>query len=387
MEYVILIIVIAVLAVATGGWLLLVRPRRGRTIEAPPAQASVPPATEATAAPGGAAEPAEAAAAVPDTPAAAAGVLEVERPPPSAGRLVRLRARLARSQSSVGSALLNLLSRDRLDDDTWDEIEEVLITADVGVAPARLMVDDLRTKVKVLGTRSPEDVRGLLKTELLGQLDEDTDRSLHVSPHNGVPAVVLMVGVNGTGKTTTCGKLARALIGDGHTVLLGAADTWRAAAADQLETWGRRVGAETVRADREGADPASVAFDAVSEGIETGVDVVVVDTAGRLHTKVGLMDELGKVKRVVEKKTTVDEVLLVLDATTGQNGLRQARVFAEVVNITGIVLTKLDGTAKGGIVIAVQRELGVPVKLVGLGEGPDDLAPFDPDVFVDAILG
>ena len=299
---------------------------------------------------------------------------------------MRLRARLARSQSSVGSALLNLLSRDRLDDETWDEIEEVLITADVGVAPARLMVDDLRTKVKVLGTRGPAEVRALLRAELLTQLG-DMDRSLHVSPHNGVPAVVLMVGVNGTGKTTTCGKLARVLIGDGHTVLLGAADTFRAAAVDQLQTWGERVGAETVRADRDGADPASVAFEAVTEGTEKGVDVVVIDTAGRLHTKVGLMDELGKVKRVVEKKTTVDEVLLVLDATTGQNGLRQARVFAEVVDVTGIVLTKLDGTAKGGIVIAVQRELGVPVKLVGLGEGPDDLAPFDPGAFVDAILG
>jgi len=386
MEYVILIIVIAVLALGTGGWLLFVRPRRGRTLEAPRPQASAPPATETTAAPGsGEGE----STAVPDTPAAAAaaGVLEVERPPPSAGRLVRLRARLARSQSSVGSALLALLSRDRLDDETWDEIEEVLITADVGVAPARLMVDELKTKVKVLGSRSPDEVRGLLKAELLTQLGEDIDRSLHVSPHNGVPAVVLMVGVNGTGKTTTCGKLARALIGDGHTVLLGAADTFRAAAADQLQTWGQRVGAETVRADREGADPASVAFEAVSEGTEKGVDVVVIDTAGRLHTKVGLMDELGKVKRVVEKKTTVDEVLLVLDATTGQNGLRQARVFAEVVDVTGIVLTKLDGTAKGGIVIAVQRELGVPVKLVGLGEGPDDLAPFDPGAFVDAIIG
>jgi fused signal recognition particle receptor len=384
MEYVILIIVIAVLAVLAGGWLLFVRPRRGRALQAPPAQAKVPPAAGTATGPGsGEAE----SAAAPETPAAATGVLEVERPPPSAGRLVRLRARLARSQSSVGSALLSLLSRDRLDDETWDEIEEVLITADVGVAPARLMVEDLKTKVKVLGTRTPDDVRGLLKTELVTQLGEDIDRSLHTSPHGGVPAVVLMVGVNGTGKTTTCGKLARALIGDGHTVLLGAADTFRAAAADQLQTWGQRVGAETVRADRDGADPASVAFEAVSEGTDKGVDVVVIDTAGRLHTKVGLMDELGKVKRVVEKKTTVDEVLLVLDATTGQNGLRQARVFAEVVDITGIVLTKLDGTAKGGIVIAVQRELGVPVKLVGLGEGPDDLAPFDPGAFVDAILG
>jgi len=383
MEYVILIIVIAVLALGTGGWLLFVRPRRGRTLEAPRPQAPVPPAPQPGGPGGGEAE----RTAVPETPAAATGVLEVERPPPSAGRLVRLRARLARSQSSVGSALLGLLSRDRLDDETWDEVEEVLITADVGVAPARLMVDELKTKVKVLGSRTPDEVRGLLKAELLTQLGEDTDRSLHVSPHNGVPAVVLMVGVNGTGKTTTCGKLARALIGDGHTVLLGAADTFRAAAADQLQTWGQRVGAETVRADREGADPASVAFEAVSEGTEKGVDVVVIDTAGRLHTKVGLMDELGKVKRVVEKKTTVDEVLLVLDATTGQNGLRQARVFAEVVDVTGIVLTKLDGTAKGGIVIAVQRELGVPVKLVGLGEGPDDLAPFDPGAFVDAIIG
>src|SRR5580700_2987538 len=380
MEYVILIIVIAVLLLGGGGYLLFQRPRRGR-LQAPSAQ---PPVRSAPA-PGGTEAAADSAAAA-EPRAATAAVLEVERPPPSAGRMVRLRARLARSQSSVGSALLSLLSRDRLDDETWDEIEEVLITADVGVAVARVMVDDLRTKVKVLGVRGPAEVRELLREELLGQLG-DEDRSLHVTPHGGLPAVVLMVGVNGTGKTTTCGKLARALIGDGETVLLGAADTFRAAAADQLQTWGERVGARTVRADREGADPASVAFDAVSEGIDTGVDAVIIDTAGRLHTKVGLMDELGKVKRVVEKKAPVDEVLLVLDATTGQNGLRQARVFAEVVDVTGIVLTKLDGTAKGGIVIAVQRELGVPVKLVGLGEGPDDLAPFDPGAFVDAILG
>jgi fused signal recognition particle receptor len=385
MEYVILIIVIAVLALGTGGWLLFQRPRRGRTVT-PPAKTPVTPPASSASAGGGEAQTAETAA-VPDTPAAATGVLEVERPPPSAGRLVRLRARLARSQNSMGSVLLNLLSRDRLDDETWDEIEEALITADVGVAVSKVMTDDLRTKVKVLGSRGAAEVRELLRGELITQLGEDTDRTLHTSPSNGQPAVVLMVGVNGTGKTTTCGKLARSLIGDGHTVLLGAADTFRAAAADQLQTWGQRVGAETVRADRDGADPASVAFEAVTEGIATGVDVVVIDTAGRLHTKVGLMDELGKVKRVVEKKATVDEVLLVLDATTGQNGLRQARVFAEVVDITGIVLTKLDGTAKGGIVISVQRELGVPVKLVGLGEGPDDLAPFDPAAFVDAILG
>jgi fused signal recognition particle receptor len=380
MEYVILIIVIAVLAVVAGGWLLFVRPRRGR-ISAP--SGPPPPATPTPAPPSA---PAAEETGEAGKPQATAPVIEIERPPPSAGRMVRLRARLARSQSSVGSALLNLLSRDRLDDETWDEMEEVLITADVGVVPARLMVEDLKTKVKVLGVRGPKEVRDLLRTELLYQLG-DEDRALRTSPHNGTPAVVLMVGVNGTGKTTTCGKLARALIGDGETVLLGAADTFRAAAADQLQTWGERVGAKTVRADREGADPASVAFEAVSEGIETGVDAVIIDTAGRLHTKVGLMDELGKVKRVVEKKAPVDEVLLVLDATTGQNGLRQARVFAEVVDVTGIVLTKLDGTAKGGIVIAVQRELGVPVKLVGLGEGADDLAPFDPAAFVDAILG
>jgi fused signal recognition particle receptor len=398
MEYVILVIVLGVLAIVSAGWLLFVRPRRSRAISAPTTEPKA--ASEQAAAPAvGTAEPqagkpqAGKPAGQPAPPAAAtpAATVDIERPPPSAGRLVRLRARLARSQSSVGGALLNLLSRDRLDDETWDEIEEVLITADVGAVPARQMVQDLRTKVKVLGSRGAPEVREMLKDELLNQLkitdDDDTIRTLHTQPHDGTPAVVLMVGVNGTGKTTTCGKLARVLIGDGSTVLLGAADTFRAAAADQLQTWGDRVGAQTVRSDREGADPASVAFEAVSKGIDEKVDVVLIDTAGRLHTKVGLMDELGKVKRVIEKKTSVDEVLLVLDATTGQNGLRQARVFAEVVNITGIVLTKLDGTAKGGIVIAVQRELGVPVKLIGLGEGPDDLAPFDPAVFVDAILG
>jgi fused signal recognition particle receptor len=311
----------------------------------------------------------------------------VEKPPPSAGRLVRLRGRLARSQSALGGVLLGLLSRDHLDDETWDEIEETLITADMGVAPARQLVEELRTEVKVAGTRDPEEVRSLLKGQMLAQIGPDMDRTLHVQRHGDRPAVVLIVGVNGTGKTTVCGKLARALIGDGNTVLLGAADTFRAAAADQLQTWGERVGAQVVRSDREGADPASVAFDAVNQGLERGIDVVIVDTAGRLHTKTGLMDELGKIKRVISRHATVDEVLLVLDATTGQNGLRQARVFAEVVDVTGIVLTKLDGTAKGGIVVAVQRELGVPVKLVGLGEGPDDLAPFEPDAFVDAIVG
>jgi fused signal recognition particle receptor len=311
----------------------------------------------------------------------------LEKPPPSAGRLARLRGRLARSQSALGSVLLNLISSGKVDDQTWEEMEDTLITADMGVGPARQLVEQLRTEVKVVGTQDPAQVRDLLRADLIGMLGPDLDRTLHIARHGDRPSVVLIVGVNGTGKTTACGKLARALIGDGRTVVLGAADTFRAAAADQLQTWGERVGAEIVRSDREGADPASVAFEAVNEGIKRGVDTVIVDTAGRLHTKAGLMDELGKIKRVIEKHGTVDEVLLVLDATTGQNGLRQARVFAEVVDITGIILTKLDGTAKGGIVIAVQRELGVPVKLVGLGEGPDDLAFFDPEVFVDAILG
>jgi fused signal recognition particle receptor len=391
METIILIIVLAVIFVVLvleGGWLLLVRPRRRR---GGPVEVVTPPEApgqDELRTPGEGAADAAGDVIAPPAPARAPAPAapEVEKPPPSAGRLVRLRDRLARSQSSMGSVLLGLLSRDRLDDDTWDEIEEVLITADVGVVPARQIVDDLRTKVKVLGVRDVDQVRELLRTELIGQIGEDLDRTLNEEKHSGAPAVWMMVGVNGTGKTTTAGKLGRVLVGDGKTVLLGAADTFRAAAADQLQTWGERVGARTVRSDREGADPASVAFEAVAEGTELGVDVVLVDTAGRLHTKTGLMDELGKVKRVIEKRTPVDEVLLVLDATTGQNGLRQARIFAEVVAVTGIVLTKLDGTAKGGIVIAVQRELGVPVKLVGLGEGPDDLAPFDPAAFVDAIL-
>jgi fused signal recognition particle receptor len=311
----------------------------------------------------------------------------VERPPPSAGRLGRLRSRLARSHSAIGSVLLSLISAGKLDEQAWEEIEDTLISADMGVGPARELVEKLKTEVKVAGTQDPEQVRALLRTELIAMINPDMDRTLHLARHGDRPSVVLVVGVNGTGKTTTCGKLARVLIGDGKTVVLGAADTFRAAAADQLQTWAERVGAQVVRSDREGADPASVAFEAVNVGIQQGVDTVIVDTAGRLHTKTGLMDELGKIKRVIEKHGTVDEVLLVLDATTGQNGLRQARVFAEVVDITGIILTKLDGTAKGGIVIQVQRELGVPVKLVGLGEGPDDLAYFDPAVFVDAILG
>jgi fused signal recognition particle receptor len=365
------VVVVAILVTAA----LVVPRRRGDRL---PPSPSAPPLTEPEA------DTAIAVEAPPEPVAPPTPTLEV--PEPTAGRLLRLRARLARSQSSLGRGLLSVLSRDRLDDEAWEEVEEALLTADVGVGATTEIVERLRTRTKVLGTSSQGELRALLAEELVSALQPDLDRSLHSTPTGDRPAVVMVVGVNGTGKTTTCGKLARVLIADGRTVLLGAADTFRAAAAEQLQTWGSRVGADTVRGP-EGGDPASVAFDAVKQGTERRVDTVLIDTAGRLHTKVGLMDELGKVKRVVEKQGPVDETLLVLDATTGQNGLTQARVFTEVVDVTGIVLTKLDGTAKGGIVISVQRELGVPVKLVGLGEGADDLAPFDPEQFVDALLG
>ncbi|MEV4614842.1 signal recognition particle-docking protein FtsY [Kitasatospora sp. NPDC049258] len=404
MEYVILAVVIAVVAVGaiTG---LVVTGRRRKQLppraETPVVTAPAPEAPEAVEEPVAQAPPTETATGAPtearveavEAPEAEVPVEEalappaVEVPEPTAGRLVRLRSRLSRSQNTLGKGLLTLLSRDRLDEDTWEEIEETLLTADVGVAATQELVDSLRTRVKVLGTRTPAELRSLLAEELTGLIGTEADRSLKTAKHeDGRPAVVLVVGVNGVGKTTTSGKLGRVLVADGRKVVLGAADTFRAAAADQLQTWGERVGAQTVRGP-EGGDPASVAFDAVKEGIAEGADTVLIDTAGRLHTKTGLMDELGKVKRVVEKHGPVDEVLLVLDATTGQNGLVQARVFAEVVDITGIVLTKLDGTAKGGIVISVQRELGVPVKLIGLGEGADDLAPFEPAAFVDALIG
>ncbi|MFF0224617.1 signal recognition particle-docking protein FtsY [Streptomyces sp. NPDC004629] len=402
METVILAVVIAVVVLgAIGG--LVIGSRRRRSLPPPPPATpdiTAPPAEphvgdeaetphdesrrtiEEVDLPGGSAPTAvEEPPVVEELPAP-----EIEVPEPTAGRLVRLRARLSRSQNALGKGLLTLLSREHLDEETWEEIEDTLLTADVGVQPTQELVEGLRERVKVLGTRTPEELRGLLREQLLKLIGTDMDRTVKTEPEGRKPGIVMVVGVNGTGKTTTTGKLGRVLVADGRTVVLGAADTFRAAAADQLQTWGERVGAYTVRGP-EGGDPASVAFDAVKEGKEMGVDVVLIDTAGRLHTKTGLMDELGKVKRVVEKHAPLDEVLLVLDATTGQNGLVQARVFAEVVDITGIVLTKLDGTAKGGIVVAVQRELGVPVKLVGLGEGADDLAPFEPEAFVDALIG
>jgi fused signal recognition particle receptor len=318
-------------------------------------------------------------------PEAPVEVPALERPETAASRLVRLRERLSRSQGPLGRGLLALLSRDVIDEDTWEEIEDTLITADVGVGPTQELVARLRTRMKVEGKTSA-GIEDILREELVTLVDPSMDRSLNVSRHGGLPGVALVVGVNGTGKTTTVGKLARVLVAEDKQVVLGAADTFRAAAAEQLTTWGERVGVPAVRGP-EGSDPASVAFEAVKAGVEQEADVVLVDTAGRLQNKAGLMDELGKVRWVIEKQAPVTEVLLVLDATTGQNGMVQARVFSEVVNVTGIVLTKLDGSAKGGIVVAVQRELGVPVKLVGIGEGADDLAPFEPEAFVDALLG
>lgn len=348
--------------------------------EAAPAPAA-PTAPSAPSAPSAPTEP----VARPETTDPQAPGTPTEEIAPAEGRIGRLRGRLSRSRSGLGQSLLGLLGAGDLDEESWEDVEATLLQADLGPETTAEIVDALREQIATRGVRTAEQARATLRDVLVEALGTGQDRSVHALPHDGRPAVLLIVGVNGTGKTTTTGKLARVLVAGGHRVTLGAADTFRAAAAEQLVTWGERSGAGVVRGP-EGADPASVAFDAVTRGTDDGVDAVLLDTAGRLHTKTGLMDELGKVKRVVEKQARVDEVLLVLDATTGQNGLTQARVFGEVVDVTGVVLTKLDGTAKGGIVFRVQRELGVPVKLVGLGEGPDDLAPFEPAAFVEALL-
>ncbi|WP_283616298.1 signal recognition particle-docking protein FtsY [Mycolicibacterium poriferae] len=351
---------------------------------APPVERPAPPAeTPPPVAPAEAAAP---EAPAPEEIPTGAEAPDIEAIAPPEGRLDRLRGRLAKSQNTLGRSMLGLLGGGDLDEESWEEIEDTLLIADLGPVVTESVVAALRAKMASSQVRTEADARAVLRDVLITELQPDLDRSIRALPHDDKPSVLLVVGVNGTGKTTTVGKLARVLVADGRRVVLGAADTFRAAAADQLQAWASRVGAQVVRG-AEGADPASVAFDAVDTGINSGADVVVVDTAGRLHTKSGLMDELGKVKRVVGRRAAVDEVLLVLDATIGQNSLPQARVFAEVVDITGVVLTKLDGTAKGGIVFRVQQELGVPVKLVGLGEGPDDLAPFEPSAFVDALLG
>ena len=372
-DWLYLIIGIAVVGVLTLAGLLTAGRRKGSLPRAGGTDVIVPPQAEADTATEAPGEPAVDVAPT------------LDRPESTASRLVRLRQRLSRSQGGLGKGLLALLSRDRLDEDTWEAIEDTLLTADIGVAPTQALVDRLRTRLRVEGGQTA-DPRTVLREELVELVGPDMDRRLQVTGQDGRPGVVLVVGVNGAGKTTTVGKIARILVAEDHTVILGAADTFRAAAVDQLATWGERVGVEVVRGP-EGGDPASVAFEAVKQGVGQGIDTVLVDTAGRLQNKAGLMDELGKVKRVIEKQAPVTEVLLVLDATTGQNGLIQARVFSEIVDVTGIVLTKLDGSAKGGIVVQVQRELGVPVKLVGLGEGPDDMAPFDAAAFVDALLG
>jgi fused signal recognition particle receptor len=376
-DWLYLIIGIAVVGVLTlAGLLTSGRRRKGDLPAAGGTDVIAPPPTDADTAVEAPPEPAvETAPAVPT----------VEKPEGTASRLVRLRQRLSRSQGGLGQGLLALLSREKLDEDTWEAIEDTLLTADVGVAPTQALVEKLRTRLRVEGGQAP-DARAVLREELIELVGTDMDRRVQVTGTDGKPGVVLVVGVNGAGKTTTVGKIARILVAEDLSVTLGAADTFRAAAVDQLATWGERVGVEVVRGP-EGGDPASVAFEAVKRGTEDGIDTVLIDTAGRLQNKAGLMDELGKIKRVVEKQAPVTEVLLVLDATTGQNGLIQARVFSEIVDVTGIVLTKLDGSAKGGIVVQVQRELGVPVKLVGLGEGPDDMAPFDAAAFVDALLG
>jgi fused signal recognition particle receptor len=363
------IAVVIVVGVALG---LLLRRRRAAETEAP--QTPAPPSATAP------------------TPIPEEQPPAIEAPEPTAGRLARLRARLSRSQNVFGKGLLQLLSSDRLDDETWEDVSDTLLGADVGVAATERIVARLRARTAVLGTKDPAELRNMVIAELTDVLErtparEGTfDRALKSQRHDNRPAVVLVVGVNGVGKTTTCGKIARVLIADGRSVMLGAADTFRAAAADQLQTWAERVGAQVVRG-AEGADPAAVAFDAVAKGSAEGVDAVVIDTAGRLQNKVGLMAQLGKIKRVAQRHGEVDETLLVLDATTGQNGLAQAKVFTEAVDVTGVVLTKLDGTAKGGIILAVQQELGIPVKLIGLGEGADDLAPFDAGQFAGALVG
>ncbi|MGC4154962.1 MAG: signal recognition particle-docking protein FtsY [Propionicimonas sp.] len=354
---------------------VIIQSNRRAALAEPPTTAELEPSAEPVA------PPAEVEAEAPVEPVAPG----LDVPEAAGSRMARLRRRLSASTNPFARGLLGLLSADKLDAEAWEDLEATLITADLGVGPTTELIDALRKELAIDGVSDPGRAKQVLRTELVKLVDPNLDRTLRVTGEDGQPGVVLVVGVNGTGKTTTIGKLARVLVAEGNTVVLGAADTFRAAAADQLETWGSRVGVPTVRGP-EGGDPASVAFDTVTRGIEDGTDVIVIDTAGRLHTKTGLMDELGKIKRVVERKLPVTEVLLVIDATTGQNGLTQARVFAEVVDVTGIVLSKLDGSAKGGIVVQVQRELGVPVKLIGLGEGADDLAPFEPEAFVDALL-
>ena len=350
------------------------------------AEASAASAEETQTAAVNAQEP-SASAAAPAAEKSPVAKTVVETPEAAGTRMQRLKARLSKSGNPFGRALFNILAKDQLSEFDWEDVEDTLLLADVGAEASEQLVEELRNDARIAGQSDPAEVRAALKDKLLKLVGTDTDRRLNADKEGAnKPSVIIMVGVNGTGKTTTAGKLSRLLVSEGKQVMLGAADTFRAAAADQLETWGAKVGVPVVRSDKDGADPASVAFEASAKAKEANADVLIIDTAGRLQNKSNLMDELGKIRRVTEKNLPVDEVLLVLDATTGQNGMAQAKVFAEAIGLTGVVLSKLDGSAKGGIVISVQKELGVPVKLVGLGEGPDDLAPFDPEGFVDGIL-
>ena len=372
---IIIVVVVAVLAVAAAS-VTLTRSRRAARRAPPPRRrrprrrrnrpARAPPPIAEPEAPAGAAPPVEA-----EAPAAAAAAT--------------YRSRLGNVRGLFSSAVASLRSG-RIDDTTWDSLEEALIRADVGVATADSLLADLKAKVASKEVTGGDQLLDALGDAVKGLLRDSGGRDLRFDGRPGAPDVWLIVGVNGVGKTTTIGKLARSQSAAGRSVLLAAGDTFRAAAADQLEMWAERTGTEIVRG-AEGGDPSAIVFDAVQRAAARGNDLVLADTAGRLHTKVNLVDELKKIRRVADRDPgNVTEVLLVLDATTGQNALAQARQFTEAVEVTGIVLTKLDGTAKGGIVVAVQRELGLPVKLVGLGEGPDDLVDFDPDEFVDALL-
>ena len=379
------VVVIAAL-LAIGGW-WFGKSRKSavdKSTEAAKAKADARLATEKSAAQSAAAS-AENAEKTKET--AESATPAVETPEAAGTRMQRLKARLSKSGNPFGRALFNILAKDQLSEADWEDVEDTLLLADVGAEASEQLVEELRNDARIAGQSDPAEVRAALKDKLLKLVGTDVDRRLNADKEGAnKPSVIIMVGVNGTGKTTTAGKLSRLLVSESKQVMLGAADTFRAAAADQLETWGAKVGVPVVRSDKDGADPASVAFEASAKAKEENADVLIIDTAGRLQNKSNLMDELGKIRRVTEKNLPVDEVLLVLDATTGQNGMTQAKVFAEAIGITGVVLSKLDGSAKGGIVISVQKELGVPVKLVGLGEGPDDLAPFDPEGFVDGIL-
>jgi fused signal recognition particle receptor len=364
MEIVILLVVLAVVVLAGVGWFGFVASRRGGGVELepPPAPTAVPEAVPRVEAP-----PAEVAA-----------------PPAEVAAPVRpsFRDRLAKARGTLGGYLSSIRSR-KVDDETWDELEEALIRADVGVATTGRILDDLRATAKAEAITDPELLLDRLKAQLKEMLAEG-DRSLRHEP--GGPNVWLFVGVNGVGKTTTIGKIARREAADGRSVIMAAGDTFRAAAAEQLGTWAERTGSDMVRGN-EGGDPSAVVFDAVERAAARGYDLVLADTAGRLHTKTNLMEELRKVRRVADRDPgNVTEVLLVLDATTGQNGLTQAQQFTDAVDVTGIVLTKLDGSAKGGIALAIQAGLGIPIKLVGLGETVDDLVEFDPDEFVEALF-